>query len=136
MHIQCITGKCISTMYFLTSIPPCELQRTPAILNCTNLITALQGEMAYVLREPAGQRADTCRADDIGQVKFNLILNVTAGWSVLPRHISYTDCSDLKFWFKHRCGLTITVCRRLFFRRRTIGSGYPLDKLPELLSNC
>lgn len=118
---------------------PCQLQRTPAILNCTNPITVLQGKVAYVVRESSGPTADTCRVDEVGQVKFKLALNVTADWSFLPCHISDADCSGLKFWFKHWWELTITVCRRPVSRRKSItssmGTGYPLDKLPELLSN-
>lgn len=42
-------------------------------------MTAFQCEMAFVVRESAGQRADTGRADEIGQVKFKFTLNVMTG---------------------------------------------------------
>lgn len=119
--------------------PALQLQRTAAILNCINPTTTLPCKMASVVRESAGQRADTHRADEIGQVKFKLTLNVTAGWSFLSCHISDSDCSGLEFWFKHRCRLTIAACRRPAFRWSpvvsSVATSYPLDKWPELVSN-
>lgn len=40
----------------------------------------MKGKMGYVVRESAGQTADTCWVDEVGQVKFKLTLNVRAGW--------------------------------------------------------
>lgn len=103
--------------------------------------------MSYVVRKSACQIANTCcqiadicRVDEIGQVKFKLMLNVTVDWSFLPWRISDADCSSLKFWFKHRCRMTIAVYRRPVFRRTSImssmGTGSTLDKMLELISNC
>lgn len=75
------THRCCSTVYFLTST--LQLQRTAAILNGTNLVTALQCKMACA-EGISWQRAETHRADEIGQVRFKLTLSVTAGWTFFP----------------------------------------------------
>lgn len=83
--------------------------------------------------QSSGQRADTHRADEIGQIRFKLTPNVTAGWKFFPYHISDSDCSGLEFWFKHKCELTIAACKRPAFVWRAIvssvGTGYLLDIL-------